>query len=187
MTPCIWITGLSASGKSTFAQALKEKLDKQSVSSYILDGDELRKGLCSDLSLTPEDRSENIRRMAHVAKIVSNTGTIPICAIISPYINDRENARKLFEESNFIEIYLSTKIEVCAARDPKGLYMKAKQGKIKGMTGIDAPYEAPINPELTFDTAIEELDEMVNQLLEVLLRKKQLSTNTNAGALNHIL
>ncbi|TDO96257.1 adenylyl-sulfate kinase [Marinomonas balearica] len=173
MTPCIWITGLSASGKSTFAQALKEKLDQQSVGSYILDGDELRKGLCSDLSLTPKDRSENIRRMAHVAKIISNTGTIPICAIISPYINDRESARQLFEECNFFEIYLSTKVEVCATRDPKGLYMKAKQGKIKGMTGIDAPYEAPLNPELIFDTAIEDLNDMVNTTLTFLSRNSQ--------------
>lgn len=148
-----WLTGLSASGKTTLANELKKQLHQQNQQSVILDGDEIRQGLCSDLALSQRDRKENIRRTGEVARLLQQNGINAICSLISPYRSDRDNVRKRIPENYFIEIYLATPLETCIQRDPKGLYKKALQGEIKGMTGVDAPYEAPENPEYHLDTS----------------------------------
>jgi adenylylsulfate kinase len=143
----IWFTGLSGSGKSTIANALDEVLHGRGLKTYILDGDNIRMGLNKDLGFSPEDRKENIRRIAEVAKLFADSGTIVLTAFISPYREDRQMARDIIGE-DFVEVYMNTPLEVCEDRDPKGLYKKARAGEIKGFTGIDAPYEEPENPEV---------------------------------------
>ena len=145
---CLWFTGLSGSGKSTIAQALAETLHKDKRHIYTLDGDNVRHGLCKDLSFSDEDRKENIRRIGEVSKLFVDSGTIVLCSFISPFIKDRMSARSLLE-NDFIEVFIDCPFEICAMRDPKGLYKQAKAGKIKHFTGLDSPYEAPINPEIT--------------------------------------
>jgi adenylyl-sulfate kinase len=144
----VWFTGLSAAGKSTIATELERELFARGKHAYVLDGDNMRHGLCSDLGFAPEDRKENIRRIGEVAKLFAEAGFVCITAFISPYRSDREIARRIAPEGKFIEVYVNTPLEVCEQRDPKGLYAKARKGTIKEFTGISAPYEPPAKPEV---------------------------------------
>ena len=146
----IWFTGLSASGKSTIANALDLELNKRGLRTYILDGDNVRMGLNKDLGFSPESRKENIRRISEVAKLFADSGTIVMTAFISPYREDRKLAREVIG-SDYVEVFVNTPVEECINRDPKGLYKKAIAGEIKGFTGIDAPYEEPLNPEINLE------------------------------------
>ena len=152
-TPCVlWLTGLSASGKSTIANLVEKKLVADSKHPYLLDGDNVRHGLNKDLGFTDADRVENIRRVAEMTKLMLDAGLIVIISFISPFKAEREMARSLFAEDEFVEIFIDTSLEVCEQRDPKGLYKKARRGEIKNFTGFDSPYEPPLNPELHIDT-----------------------------------
>lgn len=146
----IWLTGLPGSGKSTLANALETKLNHLNKHTYILDGDNLRLGLNKDLGFNEKDRAENIRRVAEVARLMMDAGLIVITAFISPFRSERNMARELIGQENFIEVFVDTPLEICEQRDPKGLYKKARAGFLKNMTGIDSPYQAPINPEIHF-------------------------------------
>jgi adenylylsulfate kinase len=149
----VWLTGLSGSGKSTISRQLEKILLERRVMSYVLDGDNLRFGLCRDLGFSPADRAENIRRVGEVAKLFADSGTVCVTAFVSPYRSDRDGVRALLPAGQFMEVFVDTPIELCEARDPKGLYQKARQGQIPEFTGISAPYEAPIDPELRLETA----------------------------------
>lgn len=148
----IWFTGLSSSGKSTIARAVEARLFERGHLSYVLDGDNIRHGLNKNLGFSPEDREENIRRIGEVAKLFADAGLITMTAFISPYRKDRDRNRELLEGGEFIEIFVKVSLDVAEKRDPKGLYKKARTGEIKEFTGISAPYEEPLNPELTLDT-----------------------------------
>ena len=149
----IWFTGLSGSGKSTLANALEQALHQAGKHTYILDGDNIRSGLCSDLGFSDADRVENIRRIAEVARLMMDAGLIVMTAFISPFRAERDMARELIGADNFIEVYVNTPLPVCEIRDPKGLYKKARAGLISNMTGINSAYEAPEAPELSIDTS----------------------------------
>lgn len=164
----IWFTGLSASGKSTIAGALEHILTQQGYHTYLLDGDNVRHGLCKDLGFTDDDRKENIRRVGEVAKLAADAGLITLAAFISPFKADRQIVRDILPEGEFIEVFVDASIEACKERDPKGLYDKAVRGEIKQFTGIDSPYEAPDNPELHIRTETSNVAEAVNQLLSYL-------------------
>lgn len=164
----LWFTGLSASGKSTLAHAVEEKLFSLGCHSFVLDGDNVRHGLCSDLGFSMEDRHENIRRIANVAKLFIENAVIVLTAFISPLREDREIARNMVPHGDFLEIYCDAPVEVCETRDPKGLYQKAREGQIPEFTGISSPYEAPLKPELHLKTAELPLDESVQAVLELL-------------------
>lgn len=164
----LWFTGLSGAGKSTLAAEVEKALHKRGVHTYILDGDNIRHGLNENLGFSPEDRKENIRRIGEVSKLFVAAGVITLAAFISPYQEDRNLVRKLLGENEFIEVYLKCSIEECEKRDPKGLYKKARTGKIKGFTGIDAPYEIPINPELVLETDRQPLVESIKQIIDFL-------------------
>jgi len=161
----LWFTGLSGSGKSTLSHAVEEQLHQAGCRTFVLDGDNVRHGLCSDLGFSDADRSENIRRISESAKLLVEAGVIVLTAFISPFRADRKNARKLFPHGDFIEIYCSATVEVCETRDVKGLYQKARDGVIKDFTGISSPYEAPLKPELVVNTGEQTLDESVMQVL----------------------
>lgn len=148
----VWLTGLSASGKSTLARALERRLVERGVFAYVLDGDNLRHGLNSDLGFSPEDRTENIRRVGEVTALFVDAGAIVISAFISPYRADRDRVRALLGPGEFLEVHVTAPLEVCERRDPKGLYAKARAGALREFTGISAPYEAPLEPELIVDT-----------------------------------
>jgi adenylyl-sulfate kinase len=148
----VWLTGLSASGKSTVAAALELVLFRRGCQAFMLDGDRVRNALCRDLSFSPNDRQENIRRVGEVAKLFADGGFICIAAFISPYRADREIVRKMMPPGRFTEVFVNAPLAVCEARDPKGLYLKAREHKIKNFTGISAPYEAPLNPEIELRT-----------------------------------
>ncbi len=163
----VWFTGLSGSGKSTLALALEAELHSREVGSYVLYGDNIRFGLNSDLGFSPSERTENIRRVGEVARLFCDAGLVVLTAFISPYLRDRELVRNLHAPSTFIEVYLNTPLEECERRDEKGLYRKARNGEIKEFTGISAPYEPPVNPELVVDTR-RPLEECVNELLAML-------------------
>jgi len=163
----IWFTGLSASGKSTLANALEHKLYEKGLKTYLLDGDNLRNTLNSDLAFSNEDREENIRRVSHLAQTLVDAGLIVITAFISPFKKDREFARSLVEENEFIEVFVDTPLEVCEKRDPKGLYKKARAGEIKDFTGVDSIYEKPENPELRVVND-RDLDISLNKIINYL-------------------
>jgi bifunctional enzyme CysN/CysC len=167
----IWLTGLSGAGKSTIAQALERELFQRAMHTYVLDGDNIRHGLNSNLGFAPDDRVENIRRVSEVAKLMADSGTVVITAFISPYRMDRSRAREIALESNaeFIEVFVDAPLAVCEARDPKNLYKKARAGQIREFTGIDAPYEAPEDPEIVVRTDRQSVDESVATILEQLL------------------
>jgi len=167
----IWFTGLSASGKSTIANAIEEELFKRGHLSFVLDGDNIRHGLNKNLGFSPEDREENIRRIGEVAKLFADAGLITMTAFISPYRKDRDNNRHLLEEGEFIEVFMKVSLPEAEKRDPKGLYKKARAGEIKEFTGIDAPYEEPLNPELIIDTDTLDLEESKNMVIRYLEEK----------------
>jgi len=163
----IWLTGLSGAGKSTIATELENELFHHGINTYVLDGDNVRHGLCGDLGFTPKDRTENIRRVGEVAHILSDAGLVVITTFISPYREDRERVRKIVE-GDFVEVYVKCPIEECEKRDPKGLYKKAKAGEIKDFTGLTAPYEEPVKPELTLDTSKHSVPESVTAIMDYL-------------------
>ena len=164
----LWFTGLSGSGKSTIANAVEKALFDQQVHSYVLDGDNMRFGLNKNLGFSAEDREENIRRIGEVSKLFVDAGVITLTAFISPYRADRDQVRANLEADEFIEVFVDTPLAVCEERDVKQLYAKARRGEIKGFTGIDAPYEAPENPEITIDTSSQSLTTSVDQVLTYL-------------------
>jgi adenylyl-sulfate kinase len=161
----IWFTGLSASGKSTLAYALERRLIDIGRVCYVLDGDNIRHGLSKDLSFTDQHRSENIRRVAEVAKLMNDAGLIVISSFISPSRNDRALAKNIVGDDNFIEIYISTPIDFCEKRDPKGMYKKARLGEIEGFTGVGSIYEAPESPFMSIDTSVSSIDECLESLI----------------------
>lgn len=163
----LWFTGLSGSGKSTLAHAVEEKLYQLGCQTFVLDGDNVRHALCADLGFGEQDRAENLRRIGEVAKLFLEAGIVTLSAFISPYKQDRDKVRNLIPHGEFFEIFCNASLEVCEQRDVKGLYKKARQGTIKEFTGITAPYEVPINPELVLDTT-QTLDSCVSQILELL-------------------
>jgi adenylylsulfate kinase len=165
----IWMTGLSGSGKSTIAQALERSLFEKGHFAQVLDGDNIRTGINKNLGFSLEDRTENIRRIAEVAKLYLNSGVIVICTFISPTREIREFAKQIIGASDFIEIFVDAPLEVCEERDVKGLYQKARRGEIKDFTGIDSPYEAPLHPSLTIKTNENSLDQSVELILDFLL------------------
>jgi len=164
----LWLTGLSASGKSTLAFAMEHKLIGEGKAAYVLDGDNVRHGLNRDLGFSAEDRSENIRRIAEVAKLMNDAGLIVITAFISPFQVDRAMARGIIGEDHFKEVYVSTPISVCEQRDPKKLYQRARKGEVAEFTGITSPYEAPTEPALVIDTSILTQEEAVERLAGLL-------------------
>ena len=164
----IWFTGLSGSGKSTLANAVNEVLHLDGLSTYVLDGDNIRHGLCKDLGFSDKDREENIRRIGEVANLFMNAGIITITAFVSPFISDRNKVRKIIGSKDFIEVYCSADIDVCESRDTKGLYKKARLGEIQEFTGISSPYEAPANPEIVVDTGSLDLNESVERVINYL-------------------
>jgi adenylylsulfate kinase len=177
----VWFTGLSGSGKSTVANLLEARLADAGIASYLLDGDNVRHGLCKDLGFTPEHRRENIRRLAEVGKLFVDAGLITLTAFISPYRSERSFARSLLQPGDFFEVYVSTPIEVCEERDPTGLYQKARDGKIPEFTGISAPYEVPLRPEVVFDTSRLSLDQCVDRVWEALKRGGHLGDHRPSG------
>lgn len=167
--PCvIWFTGLSGSGKSTIANILEEKLIELNQHSYLLDGDNIRHGLCGDLGFSDKDRVENIRRIGEVAKLFVDAGLFVLTAFISPFRTDRVFARSLLEENEFIEVYVDTSLTVCETRDPKGLYKKARRGEIKHFTGIDSGYQTPVNPEITINTEKQSAEQAADTVIAYL-------------------
>jgi len=165
----LWLTGLSASGKTTLAGLLHAELEKRRFPCFLLDGDRLRGGLCSDLGFTAQDRAENIRRAGEVGRLLVDAGLIVIAAFISPYLADRARVRSLFRKDQFYEIYLECPLDVCRQRDPKGLYRKASEGLIPAFTGITDPYEPPLAPDLTVRTADLSIEESLKLLLKFTL------------------
>ena len=170
----IWFTGLSASGKSTIAGALEQILTQQGYHTYLLDGDNVRHGLCKDLGFSDADRKENIRRVGEVARLGADAGLIILAAFISPFRSDRRIVRDILPAGQFVEVFVDAPLDVCKQRDPKGLYEKAKRGEIKMFTGIDSPYETPEDPEVHIDAKALTVAESVNQLLEFLYQSSVL-------------
>ena len=164
----IWLTGLSGAGKSTIADLLEEKLNKQGKHTFLLDGDNLRHTLNQDLGFSDYDRNENIRRIGHVGKLMVDAGLIVIASLISPFEKQRKLTRELFEKNEYIEVFLNTPLEVCEQRDPKGLYKKARSGLLKDFTGIDSAYEKPENPEITLDGEQYSADELSDKIINYL-------------------
>ena len=164
----LWFTGLSGSGKSTIGHRVERMLIERGAFAYVLDGDNIRHGLNSDLGFAPEDRVENIRRIGEVARLFADAGALVVSAFISPYRKDRDRIRGLMGEGEFVEVFVDTPLEVCEARDPKGLYKKARAGEISNFTGLDAPYEAPESPEVHLRTADISIDEAATQVIRYL-------------------
>jgi adenylyl-sulfate kinase len=164
----LWFTGLSGSGKSTIGHRVERMLIERGAFAYVLDGDNIRHGLNSDLGFAPEDRVENIRRIGEVARLFADAGALVVSAFISPYRKDRDRIRGLMGKGEFVEVFVDTPLEICEARDPKGLYKKARAGEISDFTGLDAPYEAPENPEVHLLTADLSVDEAASQVIHYL-------------------
>lgn len=173
----IWFTGLSGSGKSTLAHAVEKRLFENGNLCYVLDGDNIRHGLNKNLGFSPEDRTENIRRIGEVAKLFADAGVIAMTAFISPYRQDRQTARELLKYGEFIEVYVKVPLDIAEERDPKGLYKKARAGEIKEFTGISAPYEEPENPEIVIDTSQLSLDESADVVIDYLEKNKIISAS----------
>lgn len=167
----LWFTGLPASGKSTIAHATEKRLYEMGVRTYTLDGDNIRHGLCSDLGFSKEDRKENLRRTAEVIKLFLDAGLVVLSAFVSPLKEHREMVKSIIGEEDFIEIYCRCPVEVCEARDPKGMYKKAKLGEIKEFTGISSPYEEPENPDLILDTHLLSVEEAVEKVISLIRDK----------------
>ena len=170
----LWFTGLSGSGKSTIANVVEQELFKQGISTYTLDGDNIRKGINNDLTFSPSDRTENIRRIAEVSNLMIDAGIVVLAAFVSPYKKDRDNIKSIVKDVNFVEIFINTSVEECERRDVKGLYKKARAGEIKNMTGISAPYEAPENPDIEVDTEQESIEDSVKRIIEFITPKLKL-------------
>ena len=164
----LWFTGLSGAGKSTLAHAVEDRLHQLAVRTYVLDGDNVRHGLCGDLGFSDEDRVENIRRVGEVAKLFIDAGVVTITAFISPFRSDRDRVREIVEDGDFFEIYCKADLDVCESRDVKGLYKKARAGEIKEFTGISSPYEEPASPELVVNTGEDEIEACVDQVIALL-------------------
>jgi len=175
----LWFTGLSGSGKSTLAHAVEDTLHKQNIRTFVLDGDNVRKGLCKDLGFSDDDRTENIRRIGEVSNLLTQAGVITLTAFISPFKKDRQIVRDLVEEGEFIEIYCQTPLDICEERDPKGLYKKARAGEIPEFTGISSPYEEPDNPEIVLNTGDTSIEDCVHQLIEHLKTHKKFEQEIN--------
>ena len=178
----LWLTGLSGSGKSTLALALEHALFQRGCRAYVLDGDNIRHGLNRDLGFSPEDRTENIRRIGEVAKLFTDAGVLVVTAFISPYRSDRDAVRALLDEGDFIEVFVDCDLAVCEERDPKGLYQKARRGEIPEFTGISAPYEAPEQAELTIDTGARDVETCVAQLIGYLEASGRLGSRAETPA-----
>jgi len=172
----IWLTGLSGSGKSTIANNLEQKLFKDGVLTYILDGDNVRNTLNKDLGFLENDRRENIRRIGEVSKIMTEAGLVVITAFISPFNKERQMVRDLLSKDEFIEVYIKCPLEICRERDVKGLYSKAQRGELKNFTGVDSPYEEPDYPDITIDTNLNTIDESTHKLYEFIKDKLRLQT-----------
>jgi len=168
----LWFTGLSGSGKSTLAHALEARLFKMGVRSYVLDGDNIRTGLNKDLGLSPDDRKENIRRIAEVAKLMVDAGILVFAAFIAPYRESRQFVRELMDKVPYYECYIKCPLEKCEERDPKNLYKRARAGEIANMTGIGSPYEEPLTPDLVIETDMLSLEASVDLMIDFLLEKK---------------
>ena len=169
----IWFTGLSGSGKSTIANQVEHRLFELGVHTYTLDGDNIRKGINKNLSFSPEDRTENIRRIAEISNLMVDAGLVVLAAFISPYKKDRENIKTILKDVNFVEVFINTSVEECERRDVKGLYKKARAGEIKNMTGISAPYEAPENPDIEIKTENETIAQAVDRIVAYITPKLQ--------------
>lgn len=167
----IWFTGLSGSGKSTLANLVEAELYNKGIHTYVLDGDNIRQGINKDLTFSPEDRKENIRRIAEVGNLCVDAGLVTLAAFVSPYRADRENIKAIVGADNFIEIYVNTSLEECERRDVKGLYKKARAGEIQNMTGISAPYEAPTHPDLEIITDNQTIETSVQLIMDFLVKK----------------
>ena len=168
----LWFTGLSGSGKSTVANAAEKILHDMGLQTYVLDGDNVRMGLNKDLGFSHKDRTENIRRITEVANLFADSGSIVLTAFISPYREDRDKAREIISTDDFIEVFVSADLSVCELRDPKGLYKKARAGEIKGFTGIDAPYEVPLNPELIIETDKNDIETCAQIVVDYLVEEE---------------
>ncbi|AAN56707.1 adenylyl-sulfate kinase [Shewanella oneidensis MR-1] len=177
----LWFTGLSGAGKSTLAGALERALFEAGFHTYLLDGDNVRHGLCKDLGFSVADRDENLRRVGEVAKLMVDAGLVVLSAFISPTREERDSIRARFPEGQFIEVHVSTPLSVCELRDPKGLYVKARKGEIAHFTGISSPYEAPLSAELTIDTSKGDLASQVHALIDYLTAIDVISSNRLAS------
>ena len=175
----LWFTGLSGSGKSTIANVVEEYLHRNSVRTYILDGDNVRHGLNGDLGFSDDDRKENIRRIGEASKLFIDAGVMVLTSFISPFVEDRNLVRKIVDTHEFIEIHVQCPLEVCEERDVKGLYKKARKGEISQFTGIDSPYEDPVNSEITVDTSILSIDEAASKIVTYLVNHSYIKLNSH--------
>ncbi len=171
----LWFTGLSGSGKSTIANVVEQELYKKGIKTYTLDGDNIRKGINKDLTFSPEDRTENIRRITEISALMIDAGVVVLAAFVSPYKKDRIKIKNVVKDVNFVEIYINTSVEECERRDVKGLYKKARIGEIKNMTGISSPYEAPDNPDIEIKTEKETIEQSVKRILDYISPKLELN------------
>lgn len=171
-----WFTGLSGAGKSSIANQVEVYLNNQGIRTYLLDGDNIRHGLCSDLGFSKADRSENIRRVSHTAHLLADAGVVVLAALISPYRQDRDPIRTNLQQAKipFLELYVQASLETCEGRDPKGLYQLARQGKIANFTGIDDPYEAPLQPELVLDSNLQSIPDLAQETVTLVLERIKL-------------
>lgn len=174
----LWFTGLSASGKSTLANALERELHYRGIRTFILDGDNVRQGLCKDLGFSDKDRTENIRRIGELSKLMMEAGVVVLTAFISPFRRDRQIVRDLVDEEDFIEIFCDASLDTCEQRDPKGLYRKARNGEIQQFTGVSSPYEAPENPELVINTGKLPIEDCVSRVQQFLSDKGHIYLST---------
>lgn len=178
----IWLTGMSGAGKSTIAKALVRYLRAQDIKSTLLDGDDLRAGLNSDLGFSAEERTENLRRVAHVAALFRNEGFVTVTATISPEPVHRENARQIVGQEAFVEVFVDTPLPICEMRDPKGLYKQARRGEVKQFTGVGAPYHPPVQPDVTLHTQVYGVEECVEQIVDYLVRTRRFNPKSTPAA-----